>query len=407
MTTPAQSQHPRSEALPVFIGTMIFAVLIYVVMSAIQPMLLNNTFLPGFMDTLTGCMEGNSTFMAFWYAIDLSQTTFIASTPATIAMVIGGIIAWRLEVKGSPAAGTGVDGNGRVWGQMLICSAVGMALGLLVFGGMWPKFTGWIPTFACVLVIQPMIIHFGGSLAKSITITLLGTFVTFPVTYLIQTFLVNPMGVPIFVAVSMAIFILVPVLTAICNLMPWMKPEEKPAPAEGEEPEAKPEQSPAKFFINRVFGDIGELPVWGSSIAVIFMYIGTIIGWILNPFEPSYGAGNVPLLIASQIAVAALAIFIYYPKWRNEGWAFTFPGIVLVSAVVGGLAATGTPADIVIAIVCIVIGAIIFAPLVEGVMGMFHYKGGYHVISLIQLSIWPVVIIMAFVCKLVIIPAFA
>ena len=116
--------------------------------------------------------------------------------------------------------------------------------------------------------------------------------------------------------------------------------------------------------------------------------------------------GNLPLLIASQIAVAALAVFVYYPKWKKEGWAFTFPGIVLVSAVVGSYAATGTASDIVVAVLTVIVGGVLFAPLVEWVMKLFHYKGNYHVIALIQVSIFTVCIIWSFIVMYVILPLF-
>ncbi|MEG0322878.1 MAG: hypothetical protein RR619_02700, partial [Raoultibacter sp.] len=188
------------------------------------------------------------------------------------------------------------------------------------------------------------------------------------------------------------------------KLMPWMKIDPEPAPAPAEEGSVP---SPTKFFLNRVFGDIGELAIWGSSIATIAMYVGAILGWILNPLEPAYGAGNMPLLIASQIAVSALAIFVYYPKWKQEGWAFTFPGVVLVSAVVGSYAATGTISDIVVAVLTILIGGLLFAPLVEKVMALFRYKGSYHVIALIQFSIFTVCIVWSFVLMYLILPLFA
>lgn len=156
--------------------------------------------------------------------------------------------------------------------------------------------------------------------------------------------------------------------------------------------------------LHRVFGDIGELPVYGSSWAAVGLLVGTIVAWVMNPLEPGYGAGNVPLLLASQITVAALAIFIYYPKWRAEGWAFIFPGIVLVSAIVGKYAVSGTPADIVVAVLTIIVGAVVFIPLIEKVQKLVHYRGQYHVIGTIQGSIFPVVIVWSLILMYVVLP---
>ena len=181
-----------------------------------------------------------------------------------------------------------------------------------------------------------------------------------------------------------------------------MDPEPKPAPtADASEPK---EPSPATFFVNRVFGDIGELAITGSSISTVLMYTGAIVAWIMNPFEPAYGAGNLPLLIASQIIVAALAIFIYYPKWKRDGFIFTFAGVVFVSAIVGGYCATGTPADFIIAGTTILIGAVVFAPLIEAIMTLFKFNGSYPAIPLIQAGIFPLVTAWALLLNSVIVP---
>ena len=80
---------------------------------------------------------------------------------------------------------------------------------------------------------------------------------------------------------------------------------------------------------------------------------------------------------------------------------------MLVSAIVGSYAATGTVSDIVIAVLTIAIGAVIFAPMVEKVMALFRYKGSYHVIALIQLCIFSVCIVWSFVIMYGLLPLFA
>ena len=401
----------RKEVLPAFLGVLVVTILLFAGMSALQPMLMGNAYIHDFNTMLAGCMEGTIFYKVMWFLADFTEATFIASVPASILMIVAGFVAAYLERKKSRFAGTGVDGNGHLFSSMFFATAAAIILGMVVYASLYPGWTGWVPTFAVVLTGQVFVIFFGNSPAKLVTEVLLGTLVTYPVVYVLQIFVVSPLGLPLFIAVSVAVAIVVPLLSAVFRLMPWMKiekPEEKPAeeaPAE-EALAEKPAQSPTAFFLNRVFGDVGELAIWGSSIATVAMYVGAIIGWVLNPLEPAYGAGNLPLLIASQIAVAALAVFVYYPKWKKEGWAFTFPGIVLVSAVVGSYAATGTASDIVVAVLTVIVGGVLFAPLVEWVMKLFHYKGNYHVIALIQVSIFTVCIIWSFIVMYVILPLF-
>ncbi|WP_139651692.1 hypothetical protein [Raoultibacter phocaeensis] len=397
----------RKEILPVFIGTVVGAIVLFAAMNALQPMLMENNYIHDFGTMLTGAMEGTVFYKVMWYFADFTEATFIASVPASIFMIIGGFVAAYLERKKSRYAGTGVDGHGHIFSGMFFATAAAILLGMLVFGELYPGWTGWIPTFAVVLTVQVLVLFFGVSAAKIATSVLLGTLITFPVVYVLQTFVVGPLALPLFVAVSIGVFIVVPLCTALFKLFPWMKIVEPETPPAEEIKEEEAKSSPTSFFLNRVFGDVGELAIWGSSIATVAMYVGAIIGWFLNPLEPAYGAGNFPLLIASQIVVAALAIFIYYPKWKKEGWAFTFPGIVLVSAIVGSYAATGTISDIVVAVLTIAIGATIFAPMVEKVMALFRYKGSYHVIALIQLCIFSICIIWSFVLMYVILPLFA
>ncbi|WP_102379248.1 hypothetical protein [Raoultibacter timonensis] len=397
----------RKEILPAFAGTLIGAVVLFLAMNALQPMLMENHFIHDFGTMLAGCMEGTVFYKVMWYFADFTEATFIASVPASIFMIVGGFVAAYLERKKSRLAGTGVDGHGHLFSGMFFATAAAILLGMLVFGELYPGWTGWVPTFAVVLTVQVLVLFFGVSAAKIATSVLLGTFITFPVVYVLQIFLVGPLGLPLFVAVSIGVFIVVPLCTALFKLFPWMKIQEPETPPAEEIEEEQSKSSPTSFFLNRVFGDVGELAIWGSSIATVAMYVGAIIGWVLNPLEPAYGAGNFPLLIASQIAVAALAIFIWYPKWKKEGWAFTFPGIVLVSAIVGSYAATGTVSDIVIAVLTIAIGAVIFAPMVEKVMALFRYKGSYHVIALIQLCIFSVCIVWSFVIMYGLLPLFA
>lgn len=401
MDTPPPTRRSRKEVAPVFAGVMIGAVALYLIMTALQPQLMDNHLLPDFLTLLNGCMNKDAASFVYWFFEDLAESNFIASMPAALGLIIGGFIAAYLERTGSKHAGPGVDGNGHVFTAMFFTSALGAAVSLVVFGGLFPGFTGWIPTFAVILIASPMIIHFGASAAKLATTFIVSTLTTFPVAYVIITYVAIPLGFPPFLGVSITITLLVPLLTLVIKNLPWMAREEKPAPA-GEPP--LHDASPVRFFLHRVFGDIGELPVYGSSWAAVGLLIGTIVAWAMNPLEPGYGAGNVPLLLASQIAVAALAIFIYYPKWRAEGWAFTFPGIVLVSAIVGKYAVSGTPVDIVVAVLTIIVGAVVFVPLIEKVQKLVHYQGQYHVIGTIQGSIFPVVIVWSLILMYVVLP---
>lgn len=382
----------RKEILPAFCITVVGAIALYALMTFIQPMLINNDFIYSFGAMMTGCIEGSPIYRVAWFFADWTEGSFIAALPATIGMIIMGFVAAALERKRSPHAGTGVAGNGRIFTTMFVTTALALILGQLIYGGMFAS--GWIPTFAVVLTVQVFVIFYGSDIKKVATSLIVGTLVTCPVCFALLYGIIAPLGLPLFVAVSIGVAIIVPLCSLLFRLMPWMT---IPAPPAGENPATS--QASSKFFVHQVFGDIGQLTIWGSSWATIGMYVGGIVSWVMNPLHPAYGSGNFPLLIMAQIVTAALAILIWYPRWKKTGMAFTFAGVVFVSAVVSTY-----PPSWAIVIPTILIGAVVFAPLVDWVFKVFHFKGTYHPICLIQLAIFTVCIAWSFFVMYVMVP---
>ena len=386
----------RKEVLPAFLGVLVVTILLFAGMSALQPMLMGNAYIHDFNTMLAGCMEGTIFYKVMWFLADFTEATFIASVPASILMIVAGFVAAYLERKKSRFAGTGVDGNGHLFSSMFFATAAAIILGMVVYASLYPGWTGWVPTFAVVLTVQVFVIFYGSDLKKVATSLILGTIVTCPVCYALLYGIVSPLGLPLFIAVSAGVAIVVPVCSLIFRLMPWMT---IPAPAEGANPT---DQNKSKFFVHQIFGDIGQLTIWGRSWATIGMYVGGIISWVMNPLHPAYGSGNFPLLIMVQVVTGALAILIWYPKWKKTGMAFTFAGIVFASAVVSTY-----PPSWAIVIPTILIGAVVFAPLVEWVLKVFRFKGTYHPICLIQVAIFTVCTAWSFAVMYLIMPMLA
>lgn len=388
----------RKAVLPAFFLVTGGAILLYYVMTALQPSLMNNKLIYDFGQLMQGCMEGDTFYQTMWFFADLTEPTFIAALPASILMVIMGFVAAHLERTGSKNMGTGVDGNHRVFTAMVVSGLISVALGILLFKGFFP--TGWIPTFAAILSVPIFIIFFGSALPKVITSIIFGTLITFPTCYFFLKYAIQPLGLPLFVSVALGLVVTVPLCTFLFKMMPWMVKKD----AALENTEAAPAPAPVKksetaFFIDRVFGDIGELQIWGSSLATIGLYVGAIIAWVLNPLHPTYAAGNLPMVLCVQICTAALAVLIYYPKWKKEGWAFTFAGVVFSSAIVSTY-----PNAWQIVVPTVAIGALAFAPLIEWALKVTNYKGWMHVIFYIQLCIAVMVTLWSFIVKFLLIP---
>lgn len=384
----------RKNILPAFIGIVLAATALLIIMLLLQPSLMKNAAIFSFADLSAGCMEGSFLYRALWVLEDLTEGTFMVSIPGTICLIAAVLVAGWLEKKKSRHMGTGVDGNHRILVRMIVSAVVALIIGILVYGGTFPIY-GWIPTFGAFLSVQVLIIHFGATPAKLATITVIGALITFPACLFFLKFVVNPLGIPLFCCVAFGLVVAVPVCSEIFRLLPWMKKADPaPAPAPEDDLPAPPPMSENKFFVHRVFGDIGELVVWGSSISIIAMYVGVIISWVMNPLHPAYSVGNLPVMIFTQIMTAALAIFIWYPRWKRNGWCFTFASVVFSSAVI----ITYANHWLVVALT-IIIGAIIFAPLVDWILKTFNKSGRWHVLFYIQIAIGSCVMIWSLILK--------
>jgi hypothetical protein len=278
---------------------------------------------------------------------------------------------------------------------MFFSMAVSLFLGLLLFGSYFSR--GWIPTFAAFLTVQVFVIFYGVSPAKLTTIVLAGTLVTFPVCNILLHAIVIPLHLPMFVSVSAGVFIVLPLCTELFRFLPWMT--KKDAAEKTFAPAAI--TSPNKFFVNRVLGDIGELAIWGSSLTTIGVFAGTIVVWALNPMHPAYGTGQAPLILCSQLATAGAAVFVWYPRWKRNGWAFTFPSVLFTGAIF-----CTYPNHWLIVIPTIAIAVIVVPPLSEWLLRVVRCSGRWHPMTLVQLAIfapccaWSLVIMYIIMPKL-------
>lgn len=378
----------RKAILPAFLITEVAAIALLFVMTKVQPLLMGNTYLYDFVQMLGGCAENNILYRIAFFFADMTEACFLASMPASVLMCILAFVAAALERKGSAKAGTGVDGNGYKFTGMFCAMVLSLILAQLFFGGFFKN--GFILTFCVLLTSQACVVKYGSSPAKVLTSSIVCTPITFILCHLLMTKVISPLGLPLYLSVAYSLVVAFPICIFIFNRLPWMvKADENakvcppPAPV-----------SESRFFVNRVLGDIGELTFWGSSLATIGMYAGAILSWILNPMHPSFSAGNFPMVLCTQIITAALAIFIWYPKYKKDGFAFTFTGIVFVSAIVVTYANTAA-----VIIPTILIGAVIFAPLMDWILKVTKADGTLPGCFYVQLCVGVVCTAWAFVVK--------
>ena len=385
-----ERDNSRVAVIPAFIGMLVLSVCVYFALTKLAAISEGNSFIYDVGALMQGAAEGSVLWRIAWFLTDVTEGTFIGSLPATILVMVGSYIAAYMERHGKLGRGTGVDGNGQIFTIMTMSGFVSLIIGPIIFGGLFNEGL-FVPSFATFLSVQAMIVGFqANNIAKAATVTILGTVTELPLCFWFVKHFTVPNNLPLFIAVGVSIVITVPICSEIMHRLPWMKQapaEEAPAPVE--EAEAAPVKvNNNLFFVNRVFGDVGEMILWGSSIGAILMYIGCIIATVLNP---AHGMFNAAIVISTQIATGALAVFIWYPRWKNDGWAFTFAPLLFATAI----AVTYT-FSLKVMIPTIIIAAVCIPPLIPWVMGKIKPSGRWAPIACVLLSVCSICIPWSF-----------
>lgn len=231
-------------------------------------------------------------------------------------------------------------------------------------------------------MVQILVSKYGAGISRAVTALIVGTVVTFPICYFFMVAITVPLGLPTFLSVAYGFIVSVPICCVICNCLPWMKSTVAlvaTAPAEEEVAAVPYTPTPSGFFLNRMFGDVAELVAWGSSLAAIAMYVGATLGWLLNPLHPGYGAGNWPVIMCGQILTAALSVYLWYPRYKKNGWVFTFTSLIFASAIF-----VTYSNSLLVVIPTIVVASAVLPPMMDWLMKITHYKGKFPAIIYVQ-----------------------
>ena len=365
------------------VGTIIVAIGLMFTMNAVQPSLIaaaeNNGLLFSFTQWLAGLSKGSVFWRCMWFLGDLTEGMFYRNIIAAVFMFVFTLIAWRMAKKGK-AAGTGVAGNQCVFGWILAAQFLGIALNLIIWGG-FAKSAGWIPSFVPMCcVAPPLILKFGGGLKKTVTAGILASLVAFPLAFYAMTYIGNPLGLPGFCGIALGMGTATIITTEICSILPWMKKTEEKS-AEASDAQAPAPRTDTQLFFDRLFADSSELIFWGSSLGNMGMFLGLFISWFINPLH-GVANGSLPLVICVHLCTTALAMFVWGPKYRSDGFCFTF------SALIFSLAVTTTyTASPVIIIPSVILGVVLCPAIVDWVLKHLPIFRRWHAAVTVQLFI--------------------
>lgn len=273
-----------------------------------------------------------------WFIMNFTEAEFYAGFFASLGLILGGFIAWRLNVKKSKYAGFEISYGTNLWPWVLASQV--LSLGITIFVLNFTRFFatgsyGWLPTFICVVGAPPAImLLYGPNYKALITSSVLGGLFCFPVAFWLMNTIIPVIGMPVVVGNVTAMAITGWIACKIVSVLPWM--ERIPCQTidmgcrQMTEPEKLDDMRTAKWFVRRVFADFSEAQFYGNEVAGALLLVGLTIGWAVNSGHSAYGSGVLPALVLSQFVSSGLGVFLYTNKYFEKGWYATYVPVVSV-----------------------------------------------------------------------------
>lgn len=311
----------------------------------------------------------NPLYKLIWMTMNFTEADFYAGFFAGLGLIIGGIVAWRLDVKKSKWAGFDICYGTNLWPWVFASQVLSMLIALYLLnythfflGG---KYT-WLPTFITIVGGPPaLMLIYGPNWRALITGSILGAFIAFPVAFWFMTKIIPVLAVPVVVGNVFTMAILGIFMCQVFKVLPWMK-KVPFRPVEKVKYDLTPEEKVAEmstptWFVRRVLADLTEAQFYGNEIAALGLLVGVIIDQALNAHHPAYGSGLLPAIILSQFVASAIGVFLYFHKWVERGWYPTFVPVVSV----GPACVLAFGGSIWVAVFAGVLGGILGAPYAE------------------------------------------
>ncbi|WP_010281121.1 hypothetical protein [Bacillus timonensis] len=347
-----------------FISVLILGFGLYFFLTLFQT---DGTWLP--YETVIANAHHNLFYKFIWLLMNFTEAQFYAGALASIFMIVGAFIAWRLDVKRSPLAGIRISYGSNLWPWIFASQFISVAIAIFILNYTNAFSTGeytWLPTFISVVAVPPAVmLLYGPSYRALFTGSILGGLISYPVAFWIMTTIIPVLGVPGVVSNVLTMAITGIVVYHLCHVLPWMKKvpakEIKPIEPAPTKDEMKQQMSTPSWFVRRVLADFTEAPFYGNEIASIFLLVGVSIEWILNSGHGAYASGAIPAIILSQFISAAVGIYLFRGKYIEQGWYATYVPVVSVGPACVLMFGPTIP----VAVFAGVLGGIIGAPVAE------------------------------------------
>lgn len=287
-------------------------------------------------NTIVANASHNPLYKFIWYVMNFTEPQFYAGFFASLGIIIGGFIAWRLDVKNSKYRGFDVSYGSNIWPWVLASQLLSLFVAIFVLN--YTRFFDsgeytWLPTFITVVGAPPAImLLYGPSLKALFTGSILGGIMGFPVAMWISDYIIPVLDVPGVVSNVFTMAITGILVCAICKALPWMEkvPAKPHNRKEKSQEEILKEMEKPLWSVRRVLADFSEAQFYGNEIAGLLVILGASLDWILNVNHGAYGSGTIPAIILSQFIGSAVGVFLYFNKYVEKGWYGTYVPVVSV-----------------------------------------------------------------------------
>ncbi len=310
--------------------------LLYYAMLRIQPRLPHIIFDYAAWD---GNRGGNILWRIMWLLGDPSEPHFHKTILGGLGMTTGSWFAYWLYKRRSPLCLTPIGyGKGKLWTGVFWASTLSLIIAGILFGGLHVDNDQYVSTYVCyVSVAGAIILSYGYSASSVVTGAVLGALTTVPVAIWMRNVVCLPNELPGGIATVCGMWIGGIISFEVCEHLPYMKSEKlRKTLQETNDSNINVDDSykyscPNKFFFRRILCDFSEPVFAANEWASVFLIIGSMLTWFLNPDQPFYGNKMFPALIFCEILTTGFAMWFYWNEWMERDFVPTFVPLVSVA----------------------------------------------------------------------------
>ena len=288
---------------------------------------------------VTSIREGGVADKWVWILKDFSEGQFYGGFFAGLGLILGGLAAWRLDVRKSRLRGFDIVYGLNIWPWILASQVLAIVFSIFclryleLIDGV--RFT-WLPTFLLLVgAPQAVLCVYGPNWRNLVTGVLLASFLSVPIANFVNAGIMTPIGMPGTIANYFALALSITLTLQVCKLAPWIEKVRHPVIAENRRTLSGQQQyellkSPM-FLIRRTLADFTDCYFYGNEWPALFLIIGGIVDWLVNHEHGMCGAKVFPAILLSQLVSGGLGVFLYGRKHIENGWYPTYVPVVSIA----------------------------------------------------------------------------